>query len=177
LTGSRARTPSGGCAMSSLFKKVPDALLRIPVVFAVLIVLALVIRAVLPAPLTDKASFIRLIIQVLLGMIIPLGVMVTVKLLKFDEELRKLLHFVSAILIQLGICATRGNVVIGGQMFSKSFRGLTSYKMDTMGMEGLLTSLLLMVLPFVVLAILIKILPPWQSSGEGDVRMKPQLAQ
>jgi hypothetical protein len=49
--------------------------------------------------------------------------------------------------------------------------------MDTMGMEGLLTSLLLMVLPFVVLAILIKILPPWQSSGEGDVRMKPQLAQ
>jgi Ni/Fe-hydrogenase subunit HybB-like protein len=125
----------------------------------------------------NKLYISLVIIQVLLGMIIPLGVMVTVKLLKFNEELRRLLYFLSAILIQLGIFATRWNVVIGGQMFSKSFRGLTSYKMDIMGMEGLLTSLLLMVLPFVVLAILIKILPPWQSSGEGDVRMKPQLAQ
>jgi formate-dependent nitrite reductase membrane component NrfD len=132
---------------------------------------------ILSAMVMNKLYISLVIIQVLLGMIIPLGVMVAVKLLKFNEELRKLLYFVSAILIQLGIFATRWNVVIGGQMFSKSFRGLTSYKMDIMGMEGLLTSLVLMVLPFIVLAILVKFLPPWQASEEGRGQVTPTLAQ
>jgi Ni/Fe-hydrogenase subunit HybB-like protein len=106
--------------------------------------------------------FISLIvIQVLLGMVIPLGVLISVKLLRFNEELRKLLYFVSAILIQVGIFATRWNVVMGGQMFSKSFRGLTSFRMDLLGIEGLLAALGLLVLPFIILVILLKILPPW----------------
>ncbi len=107
------------------------------------------------------------IIQVLLGMLIPLAIIVSIKLFKFDEELRKLLYFVSVILIQLGIFATRWNVVIGGQMFSKSFRGLTAYKMDITGMEGLTTTLVLLILPLVVLAILVKVLPPWERADQG----------
>jgi Ni/Fe-hydrogenase subunit HybB-like protein len=102
------------------------------------------------------------VIQILLGMLIPLGFMIAVRLFKFDEELRKLLYFVSAILIQVGIFATRWNVVIGGQMFSKSFRGLTAFKMDIGGMEGFLVTLVLLALPFIVLAVLIKVLPPWE---------------
>ena len=43
-------------------------------------------------------------------------------------------------LIQLGIFSTRWNVVIGGQLFSKSFRGLMTYKMEVTGIEGLLTA-------------------------------------
>ena len=101
------------------------------------------------------------IIQVLLGMLVPLGIMVLIRLLRFDEELRKLLYFVSVILIQLGIFATRWNVVIGGQMFSKSFRGLTDFKLEIGGMDGVLMTLALLVLPFIVLTVLIKVLPPW----------------
>jgi Ni/Fe-hydrogenase subunit HybB-like protein len=111
----------------------------------------------------DKLFVSLVIIQVLLGMLIPLGIIIGVKLFKFEEELRKLLYFVSVILIQLGIFATRWNVVVGGQMFSKSFRGLTAYKMDLTGIEGLLMALVLLVLPLIVLAILTKILPPWDS--------------
>ncbi len=114
------------------------------------------------ADLVMNKLFISLgVIQVLLGMILPLGIMILIKLLKFDAELRKLLYFVSVILIQLGIFATRWNVVIGGQMFSKSFRGLTTYKMELGGIEGLLMSLMLLVLPLLALAILLKLLPPW----------------
>jgi glucan phosphoethanolaminetransferase (alkaline phosphatase superfamily) len=113
--------------------------------------------------------FISLVImQVLLGMMLPLVVIVAVKLFRLDDELRKLLYFVSVILIQIGIFATRWNVVIGGQMFSKSFRGLTAYKMELTGMEGLFTALVVLVLPFFVLALLIKILPPWDSSKQGQ---------
>jgi Ni/Fe-hydrogenase subunit HybB-like protein len=119
---------------------------------------------ILSEMVTSRLFISLIIIQVLLGMLIPLGIIVGVKLFKFDEELRKLLYFVSVILIQLGIFATRWNVVIGGQMFSKSFRGLTAYKTDLTGFEGLLMALVLLVLPLIVLAILTKILPPWDSS-------------
>lgn len=109
-----------------------------------------------------------LVMQVLLGMIAPLGIMVSIKLLSLNDELRRLLYFVSVLLIQLGIFSTRWNVVIGGQMFSKSLMGLTTYKMEITGIEGLLSAIVLLLLPFLVLAVLIKILPPWNTKAPGS---------
>ncbi len=116
------------------------------------------------ADLVNTKLFMSLgVIQILLGMILPLGIMVAIKVFRLDTELRKLLYFVSALLIQLGIFATRWNVVIGGQLFSKSLRGLTTYKVELMGIEGLLVAIILLIAPFVILAILMRILPPWKS--------------
>ena len=117
---------------------------------------------ILSALIVNKLFISLIVIQILLGMLLPLGIMVVIKLFKIEDELRRLFYFVSVILIQLGIFSTRWNVVIGGQMFSKSFRGLTTYKMELGGIEGLLTSLVLLILPLVVLALLMKILPPWE---------------
>jgi Ni/Fe-hydrogenase subunit HybB-like protein len=113
------------------------------------------------------------VIQVLLGMLVPLGIMVLIRLLRFDEELRKLLYFVSVILIQLGIFATRWNVVIGGQMFSKSFRGLTEFKLEIGGLDGFLMTILLLIMPFIVLTVLIKLLPPWLRAGGAAAEQRP----
>ncbi len=99
------------------------------------------------------------ILQVLLGMIVPLGILVVARLGRFNEDMRKLLYFVSVILIQLGIFSTRWNVVIGGQLFSKSFRGLMAYKMELTGLEGVGTALVLLIAPFVILTILVRLLP------------------
>ncbi len=109
--------------------------------------------------ITNKLFMSLFVLQILLGMFIPLGIMVLAKWRKFNEDMRKLLYFTSVILIQLGIFSTRWNVVIGGQLFSKSFRGLMAYKMEVMGIEGLLAALVLLALPFVILAILIRLLP------------------
>jgi Ni/Fe-hydrogenase subunit HybB-like protein len=109
----------------------------------------------------NKLFISLVVIQVLLGMLLPLGIMAIIKIFRLSDELRKLLYFVSVVLIQIGIFATRWNVVIGGQLFSKSFRGLTTYKMDIMGLEGFFVSLLLLILPFVILFVLYKVLPPW----------------
>jgi Ni/Fe-hydrogenase subunit HybB-like protein len=111
---------------------------------------------------TTKLFMSLVVLQILLGMLLPLGVMVVIKVFKLQEEVRKLLYFVCGLLIQLGIFSTRWNVVIGGQLFSKSFRGLTTYKMELMGIEGFLVALALLIIPFVILAILIKLLPPWK---------------
>jgi predicted membrane protein len=55
----------------------------------------------------------------------------------------------------------RWNVVIGGQLFSKSFLGYTSYKLDFVTREGLLPAIALLLLPFAILMVLVKVLPPW----------------
>ena len=109
--------------------------------------------------ITHKLFLSLFVIQILLGMFIPLGILVLAKMRGFNDDLRKLLYFTAAILIQLGIFATRWNVVIGGQLFSKSFRGLMTYKMEVMGIEGLVTALALLALPFIILAVLIRLLP------------------
>jgi Ni/Fe-hydrogenase subunit HybB-like protein len=113
----------------------------------------------------NKIFFSLVIVQVLMGMLFPLGILSAIKIFRRwreSEELRKMLYFVSLILIQGGVFATRWNVVIGGQMFSKSFRGLTTYKMEFGGLEGLLYTLGLLALPLIILTVFLKVLPAWK---------------
>jgi Ni/Fe-hydrogenase subunit HybB-like protein len=113
--------------------------------------------------LISERLFVSLIvIQLLLGMIVPLIGIALVKMFKFPPELRRLSYFLCALLVQLGIFTTRWNVVMGGQLFSKSFRGLTAYKISLGGSEGLLVSIALLVLPFVILYVLVRLFPPWE---------------
>jgi predicted membrane protein len=51
----------------------------------------------------------------------------------------------------------RWNVVIGGQFFSKSLRGLMAYKMEFAGLEGWFMGAVLLSLPFIILTIFIKL--------------------
>ncbi len=69
---------------------------------------------------------------------------------------RRRVYFTSSVLILMGVLAMRWNVVIGGQLFSKSLRGFMSYKMDFAGSEGWLLSIALLILPFIILIVLIK---------------------
>lgn len=117
------------------------------------------------AQLVSGKLFVSLVvIQLLIGMLVPLGAIAFVKLFKTPDELKKLLYFVSALLVQVGIFSTRWNVVIGGQLFSKSFSGLTTYKMSFLGLEGLLVSIGLLILPLLILYVLFAIMPPWDEA-------------
>jgi Ni/Fe-hydrogenase subunit HybB-like protein len=121
------------------------------------------------AQLISVKLFMNLVIlQVLLGMLVPLAVLVAARSRRVNPDLRKLLYFAAALLIQLGIFSTRWNVVIGGQLFSKSFRGLMAYKMEMTGLEGLVTALGLLIAPFVILFVLVRLLPA-KRAGEAPV--------
>lgn len=115
--------------------------------------------------LVSGKLFVSLIvIQLMIGMIIPLFAIAGVKLFKAPDELRKQIFFLAALMVETGIFTTRWNVVIGGQLFSKSFSGLTTYKMTFFGLEGLLTSIVLLWLPFLILYFLFTLLPPWDEA-------------
>ncbi len=102
----------------------------------------------------------QVLIQILLGTVLPITVLFVVQMTKFSDRLRKRIYAVIGCLTLIGIFAMRWNVVIGGQLFSKSFLGYTSYKMGFATREGLLVSIFLGLLPFCILWVLVKLLPP-----------------
>ncbi|MFQ6032095.1 MAG: NrfD/PsrC family molybdoenzyme membrane anchor subunit, partial [Candidatus Zixiibacteriota bacterium] len=115
--------------------------------------------------MVSSRLFISLIIsQVLLGSVIPMISLVWARFGKVPDEMRRMAYFIAAILVQVGIFSTRWNVVIGGQLFSKSLRGLTVYKMELFGLEGVLMTGFLLILPLIILYLLSKLLPPWPES-------------
>jgi len=108
--------------------------------------------------------------QALLGTAVPLAVLGVLQLARrrIPDIWRKRVCFFSALLIMLGVLAMRWNVVIGGQMFSKSLRGIMSYKMEFAGLEGWFMSGVLFCLPFVLLIMLIKLFLPKEPVLSGQ---------
>jgi Ni/Fe-hydrogenase subunit HybB-like protein len=128
--------------------------------------------------LVESRLFISLIVlQVLMGTVIPLIILVLVSpalkrggFLRSTPELRRMLYLGVAVLVQIGIFSIRWNVVIGGQLFSKSLRGLTTYKVELFGVEGLAMTLFLLILPLAILWAFVKIMPPWV---DGEAQPAP----
>jgi len=107
----------------------------------------------------------QVIIQILLGTVTPIALLGLTQIVKFNDVARKRIYALAGGLTLIGIFAMRWNVVIGGQLFSKSFLGYTTYKMALTTREGLLTAIALMILPFGILWVLVKLLPPWPDSA------------
>jgi Ni/Fe-hydrogenase subunit HybB-like protein len=112
-----------------------------------------------------KLYFSQIVVQILLGTVTPLILLFLAQVVKFPEMVRKRIYVLSGCLALIGIFAMRWNVVIGGQLFSKSFLGYTSYKVEFAAKEGLLPAIGLMILPFVIVVALVKLLPPWEGEA------------
>ncbi len=76
-----------------------------------------------------KLYFSQVIIQIIMGTVVPILILGMIQLVKMSDAARKGLYVLSGSLAMMGIFAMRWNVVIGGQLFSKSLLGYTTYKM------------------------------------------------
>jgi predicted membrane protein len=114
-----------------------------------------------------KLFFSQIVLQVLLGTLVPILTLGYIQIFKVPERLRRAAYGICGCLTIISIFAMRWNVVIGGQLFSKSFLGYTAYKIDLVSREGELIAAALLVLPFLILAVLVKILPPWDGRVEA----------
>jgi len=113
-----------------------------------------------------KLYFSQIVLQICLGTITPLVLLFLTQVVKLPEIARKYMYGLSGCLALIGVLAMRWNVVIGGQLFSKSFLGYTTYKMSLVTREGLLVAIALTLLPLLFLWVLIKLLPPWPEKSE-----------
>lgn len=114
--------------------------------------------------ISGHLNFTLLIMQVGVGMLLPLLTLGILQFYKPAENLRKVLYLVIGILVLIGIFFMRWNVVIGGQLFSKSFLGFTSFKLSLIGPEGFLMASIWLVVPFFILAFLLWLFPPWKKT-------------
>lgn len=115
--------------------------------------------AVLQTMIREKLFYTLNLGQVAIGTLVPVLLLGSLQLLRrrVPEIVRRRMIFASAFMILVGVLAMRWNVVMGGQFFSKSLRGVMSYKMEFAGQEGWLMSVIIMCLPFIILTVLVKL--------------------
>ncbi|MES2392932.1 MAG: NrfD/PsrC family molybdoenzyme membrane anchor subunit [Acidobacteriota bacterium] len=108
-----------------------------------------------------RLFFSQIVLQMFLGTLAPLLMLFVIQVTKLPSIVRLRMYILCGCLILAGVFAMRWNVVIGGQLFSKSFLGYTTYKMALATREGMFAAIGLEILPFFILWFLLKLLPPW----------------
>src|SRR5574341_1774054 len=131
--------------------------------------------------LLTRLEFSYLSMQMIVGGLIPLILLAIVVLMNryLHDRVRNMLTTVAALLCLLQVFSMRWNIVIGGQLLSKSFRGLRSpYEPEVYGREGILMAIVLVIIPFVILWVFDRLVgideeaaesAPAGSAGEGRV--------
>ncbi len=115
--------------------------------------------AVLQTMIHEKLFYTLNVGQIGVGTLLPLMMLGSLQVLRrrVPEAVRRTMIFLSGATILFGVLMMRWNVVMGGQFFSKSFRGVMSYKMEFAGQEGWLISAVILCLPFIILTVLVKL--------------------
>lgn len=117
----------------------------------------------------------QIVLQIVAGTLVPLALLAVTQMVGLADRARVRIYVTAGALTLVGILAMRWNVVIGGQLFSKSFLGYTTYKMGFATREGLLPAIVVLLLPLAILTVLVKLLPPWMPLSETSTAFTGQL--
>jgi Ni/Fe-hydrogenase subunit HybB-like protein len=114
-----------------------------------------VIGPLLSGPLYD--TFV--IGQVLILSVVPFLILAYITIFKpWGKGLLYLANLASLLLV-LQVLLMRFNVVVGGQLISKSDRGFTEFHFEFLTREGLVAAIILLCAPFVVYYLISKVIP------------------
>ena len=80
-----------------------------------------------------KLLISMMLIQVFLGSLTPMFLLGLVQVVDLPEKVRKVFYMLSGAVSLIGIFAMWWIVVIGGQFFSKTLRGFTTYMVEVVG--------------------------------------------
>ncbi len=114
--------------------------------------------------MTGRLQISFIWIQFILGCGIPLLLLAIAVVCPIGHRLRMWLASVSSLVVLIQVLAMRWNVVIGGQLLSKSAVGFHRFKLQAhlYGREGLIAAVLVFLAPFVLLSVLTILLPPFK---------------
>ena len=86
-------------------------------------------------------------------------------LFRLSDRVANIVVWTASTMLLIQVLLMRWNIVIGGQLISNSERGIVFYQPGWLEKEGILISLLLLVLPIVVLYLLGRVFPFWQDDS------------
>jgi predicted membrane protein len=109
--------------------------------------------------ITDKLFISYVVLQFLVFSLVPFFLLGINAIFKLGDRVSNLVTWVAATMLLAQVLLMRWNVVIGGQLVSKSMRGFTSYVPGLWDKEGLVAAAVVFTLPFVILYIFHRIVP------------------
>lgn len=115
------------------------------------------VEGLLDGPLANSFWFW----QVKVCSVIPLFLLGILCIVPLKKSLYNVLATVTSVLLLLQVLFMRWNVVIGGQLMSKSARGYTEFHPEWFHREGIIAVIVVMAIPFIILFVLGKIFPFW----------------
>ncbi len=108
--------------------------------------------------------------QVKICSVVPLFVLGVISIFKIRADLYNFIAAIVSAILLLQVLLMRWNVVIGGQLMSKSARGYTEFHPQWFDKEGILAVIVVMVIPFIILFVLSRIFPFWTADNETIVK-------
>ena len=123
--------------------------------------------AILKYLITGPLLYSWLYGQVLICSLGSFLILATTVLFKLPQKLSNLLVFLTSGLLLIQVLLMRWNVVIGGQLISKSYRGFTSFMPGLFDKEGILVAALMFIIPFFLLRQFDKIFPFFPASKQN----------
>lgn len=127
--------------------------------------------------LTTKLAFSFLFVQVVFGSMIPIILLAIVVLMRpyLTNPLRNTMALIASCILLIQVLSMRWNVVVGGQIASKSMRGFREgYGLEMWGREGVVMAVVVLLVPFVLMAVFNKILPLYQTDEHGNRVVDPK---
>jgi Ni/Fe-hydrogenase subunit HybB-like protein len=121
--------------------------------------------------LVGKRLFVSyVVLQFLVFSLIPFLLLGVAALFRLRDRVANAITWLAATMLLVQVLLMRWNVVIGGQLMSKSFRGFTSYFPGVWEKEGLLTAAAIFTLPFGILYLFHRIVPLFPGVARKDER-------
>ncbi|MHB1654286.1 MAG: NrfD/PsrC family molybdoenzyme membrane anchor subunit [Desulfitobacteriaceae bacterium] len=135
--------------------------------------------------LTNVIPVTYLGVQMGLGVLIPLVLLPIGRWQRLSAGVRQTLTIISGALVLVGVLAMRFNVVIGGQLISKSMAGYAQFHWSIFSNEGIIPTLFILSLPLLILTVMVRVLPPWIGEAKGpkkdslvtpfNIRLQPKV--
>ncbi len=123
------------------------------------------IRPLLLGPLFNS----YVIGQMMFLSFVPVVLLGVAVLTNLREKIMLYMINLGAFLLVLQVLVMRFNVVIGGQMISKSGRGFVEFHWEFFGKEGVLTAMVILAAPFVTYYVISRFIPIFDEPGHKTV--------
>ena len=109
--------------------------------------------------ITNVIPFTYFVLQIG-GMVVSFFLLMVARFKSVPRLAAQTLTIVSGVAILISVLAMRFNVVVGGQLVSKSMSGYSQFHMPIWA-EGIVPTIGFLTLPFIILIGAVKLLPPW----------------
>jgi Ni/Fe-hydrogenase subunit HybB-like protein len=123
--------------------------------------------AILKDLITGPLWITYVVFQLLVCSLGPFLLLCSAVLFRIPRRYSNLMVFTASVLLLLQVLLMRWNVVIGGQLVSKSYRGFTSYLPGIFEKEGLIAAGIILIIPFLLLRQFDKIFPFFAPSEDA----------